>query len=516
MTVPRARYAPAWALAAAIVGSSMSFIDGSAVNVALPILQRDLGATAAGVQWVVEGYSLFLSALILIGGSLGDIFGRRRVYALGIALFAVASVACGFAPSIDVLIAARCLQGVGGALATPGSLALISATYDGEARGRAIGTWSGFSAIMSALGPVIGGWLVQAGSWRAVFFINVPLAAGVLAVLAFRVGESNDPSASRRVDVRGAVLATAGLGALVYGLIRLQGGAFDALGFAAAVAGAVALVAFVLLESRTAHPMIRLDLFASRAFSAANLYTFLLYAALGGSLYFLPFDLINVQGYPPAAAGAALLPFVAIVFVCSRFSGGLTARVGARIPLVAGGVLAAAGFAIFGSAGVGHTYWTTFFPGAVVLGLGGAAFVAPLTTTVMGAVDETHAGVASGVNNAISRAAGLLAIAVLGIALANQFQATLAKDMARVTVGAAARAAVRDGRAFVVAGRVPPDVPAADRATVGRAIKGAFASGFRTTMLAAAALSLAASLVALLGFPAGRNPRPFDPKATSR
>ena len=356
-----------WALVAAIVGSSMSFIDGTAVNVALPILQRDLGATSADVQWVVEGYSLFLSALILIGGSLGDVFGRRFVYGAGIALFAVASIGCALAPNVEFLIVARCVQGIGGAFATPGSLALISASFSGEARGRAIGTWSGFSTITSVIGPVLGGWLVQLGSWRWVFIINVPLAAIVLVILVLRVGESRDESASKAIDVLGATLATGGLGALVFGLIRLQGGSLDGLGVVAAALGVAALAGFVVAEKRRAHPMVRLDLFASRRFSAANLYTFLLYAALGGSLYFVPFDLINVQHYAPSAAGAALLPMILIMFTLSRFSGGLVARIGPRLPLAIGAVLAAAGFTIFAFAGVGHSYWATFFPGAIVL-----------------------------------------------------------------------------------------------------------------------------------------------------
>jgi EmrB/QacA subfamily drug resistance transporter len=512
--VNAARPNPSWALVAAIVGSSMSFIDGSAVNVALPILERDLGASAASAQWVVEGYSLFLAALILVGGSLGDVFGRKLVFGCGIALFAGASIACGFAPNVDVLIAARCVAGIGGALATPGSLALISASYDGESRGRAIGTWSGFSAVTSALGPLIGGWLVQVGSWRAVFFINVPLALAVLAILVFRVSESSDPSASRRIDVPGALTAMLGLGTLVYGLIRLQSGSLDPLGLAATIVGLATLAAFVAIEVRSARPMVHLELFASRTFSAANLYTFLLYAALGGSFYFLPFDLINVQGYAPAAAGAALLPFVAIVFTLSRYSGGLVARMGPRVPLTLGAMLAGVGFTIFAFAGVGRSYWVTFFPGAVVLGLGGAAFVAPLTTTVMAAVDATHAGVASGINNAVSRAAGLVAIAALGIALASRFEATLAHDLARVRLAAQTSAALGAGRAQIVAGRVPANVAPVDRPLVAAAIRGAFADGFRVTMFASTALCFFAALVSFVGFV--ERPRPFRPEPTSR
>jgi len=486
-----------WALVAAVIGSSMSFIDGTAVNVALPILQRDLAASSASVQWVVEGYSLFLSALILIGGSLGDLFGRRLIYGGGIALFALASIGCAFAPTVDFLIFARCVQGIGGALATPGSLALISANFSGEARGRAIGTWSAFSTITSVIGPVLGGWLVQLGSWRWVFIINVPLAAIVLAILLLRVGESRDESASKRIDVLGVVFATVGLGALVFGLIRLQGGTLDPFGALAVALGIAALVAFVIAERRQAQPMVRLDLFASRRFSAANLYTFLLYAALGGSLYFVPFDLINVQRYSPAAAGAALLPMIAIMFTLARFSGGLVARIGPRLPLALGAVLAAGGFTIFAFAGLGHSYWTTFFPGAVVLGFGGAAFVAPLTTTVMDAVDTSHAGIASGINNAVSRTAGLIAIAALGIALANDFEASLARGMRAAHVAPATLAVVRRERAQIVAGQVPAAVAAGDRETVGRLIRGAYADGFRIAMLVSALLALLAAPIAL-------------------
>ncbi len=487
-----------WALLAAIVGSSMSFIDGSAVNVALPIVQRDFGASAASGQWVVEGYALFLAALILIGGSLGDIFGRRLIFGAGIALFAIASMACALAPTIEVLIAGRCVQGIGGALAMPGSLALISSAFEGEARGRAIGTWSGFSAITAAIGPLLGGWLVQAASWRWVFLINIPLAAVVLAILVLRVDESRDDAAAHQVDTTGAILATVGLGALVFGLIRLQGGALDALGLESTVAGCAALAAFVAVEARERHPMIRLELFRSRAFTLANLYTFLLYAALGGSLFFLPFDLIDVQRETPAEAGAALLPFIGIMFAFSRFSGGLVARVGARGPLVLGATLAAAGFGIFGAAGVGHSYWSTFFPGAVVLGLGGACFVAPLTTTVMDAVDVAHAGVASGINNAVSRTAGLVAIAALGIALGRTFEATLARELAAAPLSVAAAAVLRRDRALVEAGQVPDGIPdVRERARAGEAIAVAYASGFRLVMWCSSGLALLAAGLAL-------------------
>ena len=410
---------PVWVLVAAILGSSMIFIDSTAVNVSLPVLQRELHATTAQTQWVIEGYALFLSALILVGGALGDLYGRRRMFSIGIVIFALSSIACGLAANPTQLIIARCIQGVGGAIATPGSLALLSAAYEGEARGRAIGMWSGFSALTSAIGPVLGGWLTQNYSWRYVFFINIPVAIGVLLILAFAVPESRDDSASRRIDVVGAMLATAGLGLLVYGLIDSNGGHVSGPAIAAIVAGAVALYLFVRHERRVPDPMVRCDLFASRTFTVANFYTFFLYAAIGGSLYFVPFVLINVHKYTPTAAGAALLPFTVIMVAAARWSGGLVARIGARTPLLFGAILAAIGFAAYALPGGGGSYWTTFFPAAVLLGCGGALFIAPLTTTVMNAVPVEHAGVASGINNAVARTAGLIGIAALGIVVTN-------------------------------------------------------------------------------------------------
>ncbi|HYL26178.1 MAG TPA: MFS transporter [Candidatus Nitrosotalea sp.] len=406
---------PRWVLGAAILGSAMTFIDSTAVNVSLPVIQRELHTTAGQTQWVIEAYALFLSALILTGGAIGDLYGRRLVFAVGIVIFAAASLACALAPNIEILIAARCIQGIGGALSTPGSLALISAAYDSEARGQAIGLWSGFSALTSAAGPIVGGWLTQSFSWRYVFVINVPIAIVVLLMLAFRVPESRDDSADRRVDVIGASLATAGLGILVYGLIAANGGRFSAGALAAILAGLVTLVFFALFELHTPDPMLRCDLFASRAFRVANVYTFLLYAALGGSLYFVPFVLINVHHYTPLAAGAALLPFIVIMVAASRWSGGLVARIGPRTPLLLGAVLAALGFIAYALPGSGGSYWTTFFPAAAILGCGGALFVAPLTTTVMNSVPVEHSGVASGINNAVARTAGLIGVALLGV-----------------------------------------------------------------------------------------------------
>ena len=399
----------------AVIGSSMAFIDGTAVNVALPVLQRQLGLDAAATQWVVEGFSLFLSALILTGGALGDLYGRRRVFVLGIALFALGSLGCALAGNGVVLITSRCVQGIGAALSMPESLALISANFSGEARGRAIGTWSGFSSVTAAFGPVLGGWLTQTLSWRYVFVINLPLAAFVIVAALLRVPESRDDTRSRNVDTSGAVLAALGLGALIYGLIDLDAGRVSLRAAGSVALGIALLIAFVAYERRAPDPMVPLAVFRSRAFSGANVYTFLLYAALGASTYFVPFVLINIHHYTPLAAGGALLPFIAIVFAASRWSGGLVARTGPRLPLVLGAGLAALAFIAYALPGSGGPYWTTFFPAALLLGGGGALFIAPLTTTVMNSVPVEHAGLASGINNAVARTAGLIAIAALGV-----------------------------------------------------------------------------------------------------
>ena len=479
----------------------MTFIDATVVNVALPALQTDLHATITEVQWVIEAYALFLGALILVGGSMGDQFGRKRVFLAGVAFFTGASIFCGLATSAASLIVGRALQGIGAAFLVPGSLAIISATFPDADRGRAIGTWSGFSSITAAIGPVTGGWLIEHVSWRAVFFLNVPLAAVVLALSLRFMGESRDPSRTDRIDWNGAALAVLGLGGVVFGLLEWPPrGAKDPLVLAALGIGTLALLLFVAVERRTSNPMLSLNLFQSRTFALANLLTLLLYAALAVIFFLVPMNLIQVQGYTATEAGAALLPFPLIMFALSRWSGGLVARVGSRLPLTVGPAVAAVGVALYARPGIGGSYWTTFFPAVVVLGFAMAITVAPLTTTVMGAVESQHAGVASGVNNAVSRVAGLLAIALLGVVLVQTFDTRVKTSLDGLHLPTSTRAAI-DRELPKMAGA---DVDAAlpfnsfPRAAIRAAIADAFVWAFRVVLIITAAVALMSAFVGAL------------------
>lgn len=488
-----------WILVATILGSSMAFIDSSVVNVALPRLQVELGASAASVQWVVEAYSLFLGALILVGGSLGDMFGRKRIFAFGIIVFALASILCGFSQNINQLIIARSVQGVGGALLTPGSLSIIRASISAEQRGKAIGTWSGFSAITSALGPVLGGWIVQNASWRWIFFINVPLAIIVLTVLFLRVPESRSEGESHRLDWLGAILTTVGLGAIVYGLIDANNRSItDPVVLGCVLGGIVLLIVFVFVERRSVNPMMPLTLFRSRTFTGANLLTLLLYAGLGGAFYFFPFNLIGAQGYPPTEAGAALLPFTLITFLLSRWAGGLVARYGSKLPLIIGPAIAAIGFALFAVPGLGGSYWFTYFPAVLVLGLGMTITIAPLTTTVMGAVEDRYSGAASGVNNAVARVAGLLAIAIFGLFVSSTFANNFDTQLAALHLAPSITQQLLAQQGRLVGIVIPNGVQGATREAIQHAIDLSFLNGFRVAMLLGGGLALLSAVCSWL------------------
>ena len=402
-------------LAAAVLGSGIAAIDATVVGIALPPIGRTFHAALGALQWVVTGYAVTLAAFLLLGGALGDRYGRRRIFAIGVVWFMVASVACGLAPTVGTLIAARAMQGVGGALLTPASLAIIEASFRSDDRSRAIGAWAALGGLATAAGPLLGGYLIAVGSWRWVFFINVPVVAAVLAVTARHVPESRDPSAPRRVDAVGAGLAVVFLAALSYGLIEgpTSGWGSPAVVACLAVAAVSAGRPGCWAERRLANPLLPLYLFARRQFSAANAVTFVVYGALGGALFLLPVDLENVAHYSPLDAGLSLLPVTAIMLAFSSRSGRLAPRIGPRLQMSAGPVVAGGGLLLLMRAATPGSYVVQVLPAVVVFGAGLAITVAPLTATALGAADPEHAGIASAVNNVVARAAGLMAVAVL-------------------------------------------------------------------------------------------------------
>jgi EmrB/QacA subfamily drug resistance transporter len=405
-----------WLLGVAVGGSGMAFLDGTVVNVALPDIGRDLGASTSALQWILNGYLLTLASLILLGGSLGDRYGRRRVFVLGVGLFTAASLLCAVAPSTELLIFARLLQGIGGALLTPGSLALIEASFRPADRARAIGAWSGLGGVAGALGPLVGGYLIGAISWRAIFVINLPIGIFVAWAATRHVPESRDPMATGRLDLTGAVLAALGLAGTTYALIEAPGQGASAAVLASAIGGVLALIAFFIGERRSANPMLPLEIFRSRQFSAANGVTFVVYAALGGVFFLLVSFLQISLGYTPIEAGAASLPVTLLMLLFSARSGAMAQRIGARAPLTVGPLVIALGLLWMTRIEPGDSYVTAILPPVIVFGLGLTLVVAPVTATVLAAADSRHSGVASGVNNAVARVAGLLAVAVLPVA----------------------------------------------------------------------------------------------------
>jgi EmrB/QacA subfamily drug resistance transporter len=485
-----------WILAATILASSMAFIDGTVVNVALPSLQASLHATVVDVQWVVESYGLMLAALILVGGSLGDLYGRRRMFLAGVVVFALASAGCGVALNVYQLVFARSVQGVGAAFLVPGSLSIISASFDEESRGRAIGIWSGFTAITTAIGPVLGGWLIDHASWRWAFFINLPVALAVILLSLWRVPESRSAAASR-VDWVGALIVTLGLAGLVYGLVESANLSWrHPLVYGSLAGGVACLIIFVVLELRESSPVVPLALFASRAFRGANLLTLLLYSAVGIFFFLFPMNLIQVQGYSATAAGAAALPLVLLLFLLSGWSGGLVARYGPKAPLVVGPLLTAFGFALFVLPSTGSSYWKEYFPAMVVLGLGMAVTVAPLTTVVMNSAGQGRVGAASGINNAVARVAGVLAIAVLGIVMVNAFRSRLNFELARLSLSPGILHEIQDGEINLAGLQVPAGLEAKTRAAVRESVGQSFVFGFRLIMWICAGLALASAAVA--------------------
>ena len=494
-----------WVLFCTVLASSMAFIDGSALNVALPALQDDLGASGAELLWIINAYLVMLASLLLLGGSLGDHLGRKRIFSIGIGLFSGASLVCGLAPNTAVLVAARAVQGIGGALMVPGSLAIISASFASTDRGKAIGLWSSATTITTVGGPILGGILADAGLWRFVFFINLPLA--LLAFYGLRhVPETRDETAPDRLDIPGALLTVLGLAGLTYGLITLgdrgvTDGLRDPLVITALIAGAAALIAFVLVERRSDHPLVDLDLFKARTFSGANLMTAFLYGALLAGFFFLPLNMIQVQGYDAAVAGLTFLPFDILLAVMSPWAGGLVDRIGPRIPLTVGPAVVGISFVVLALPGVTGgpaDYWTTFFPGILGIGIGMGITVAPLTTTVMGSVSSNHAGTASGINNAVSRQAQVVAIAAFGAIALGIFGPALDREADDIPLTAEQRAALVDEATNLGDARPPAGLDASTESAVTGAIHTAFVDMFRVLMGVAVALCLISAGIAAL------------------
>src|SRR5215218_2615305 len=488
-----------WVIAAASLGSGMAFLDSTVLNIALPAVQADLGASGREVQWTYGAYALVLSALLLVGGTLGDRFGRRRVFVLGAAIFGVASAWCALAPGPAQLITARGVQGVGGALLVPASLAIIGASFEGRLKAKAIGTWGALSAIAMSVGPVLGGWLVEEVSWRAAFLINPVLAAVAIPIALWHVTESRDPEA-HNLDLVGAVLAMTGLAGLVYGLIESSVWGLGAPRvLAALVLGSIALAAFVSVERHAKDPMVPPSLFRSRNFDGANLVTLLFYMALTGSLYFLPFLMMQIHGYSAFVSGSVFLPFVAMAFLLGRLSGRISARFGTKIPLVAASLAVVLGLLLLALVGVEHgSYWTSFFPAMVVQGFGMALVIAPLTTVALGSVEGEHSGLASGVNNAVARVAGLLAVALLGVFAYGAFSLNLDARLQTMDLPGGVRSELEAAKDDLGAAKAPEGVDARTAAKIESAIDASFVAGFRAVMVVSAGLALASALAAAL------------------
>ena len=501
-TQPCAERSKPWVLAATILGSSMAFIDATVINVALPAIQSELAVSVAAAQWVVNAYLLLLGSLILVGGTAGDRFGRRRIFELGIVLFTLASLACGLAPSPAILIASRAFQGIGGAMLVPESLAIISAAFPEAERGKAIGTWAGFSALTTALGPVLGGTLVDALGWRAVFFINLPLAVVALAIALRHVPESHGREADAAIDWQGGALVSLGLFGIAYSASAAGSARWsETIVYVPMLAGIGVLAFFLWWEARATSPIVPLALFRSGAFSGANAMTLLLYAGLSGALFFLPYDLIRLQSYSTAAAGASFLPFTLIMGGLSRWSGALVERIGARPPLIVGPVVTALGLALFALPGIGGSYWATFFPPMLVLGIGMTISVAPLTTVVMGAVDQHHAGTASGINNAVARIGGMLAVALFGALAVGVFGRSVERSLNALELAPALRAAVETQIPKLAEATVPPGIDASLRQPLQAALELSFLRAFRVVMLAGSGLAVASAVCAALTIP---------------
>lgn len=477
----------------------MSYIDATVIYIALPVLQEDLNATVVQAQWIVEAYVLFQAALILVGGSLGDRIGRRRIFGIGVVVFAIASALCGLATSPNFLILARIFQALGGAMLGPASLAIITASFEEKDRGRAFGLWSGASAITVALGPLLGAILVQYASWRWLFFINIPVAAITLFVLFTQVSESRDEDSARRLDWRGASLATLGLGAFVFGFIESSNYGFGhPLVWGGILLGLASFGLFIYSQSKTTDPLLPLYLFRSSTFSGANLITLLLYGAISGLIFFLPFNLIQVQGYDIIQAGLGFLPFPIIVGAFSGWAGTLVTRYGSKMPLIVGPLIVALGLIMFGQAGLGGSFWLAFFPAVVVMAIGMTVVIAPLTTTVMSTAPKRLSGTASGINTAINSTANVLAVAILGVLALSIFNSSVNRQVQTMDLSPQSIAEIEIETGNLANAQAPDSLSLDQQAEVNRLFDLAFVDAFQILMYICAGLVGAAALVSLL------------------
>lgn len=490
-----------WVLFASVLAASMAFIDATALNVALPAMQSDFNASATTLLWILNSYTLPLTALLLVGGALGDRCGRRKIYMIGIAAFAVASAVCGFAPDTRMLIGARVLQGVGAALMIPGSLAIITATFSADRRGKAIGTWGAISAVATAFGPVIGGILARYGWWRGVFFINVPLAIVALVVLAMKVPESRDENLPDRIDLWGAVLGTLALVGINYGCIEASSrGLREPVILVSLVGGVVALVGFIVVESRSPVALLPMRVFRSRPFTAACLLILLLYISVYAMLFFYPLNLIQVQGYNAALAGVSQLPLMVFLIALSRWAGGLVDRHGPRWPLTAGSLITMAGFLALAMPGLTHgpcNYWTTYMPAMIVLGCGLGMTTAPLSTAIMSSVESTRVGLASGINSTVGRLSSVLAIAIIGPIIVGAFAHSLEKRTDDLQLSAAERSHLAANAIHLAGAKASGSLNQAQSTAVDQAVKLSFVDAFRRLCYIAAGLSAISAALAV-------------------
>jgi len=490
-----------WTLVSTILASSLVFIDSTALNVALPALQKDLGITGTELLWVINGYALLLSALLLVGGSLGDLYGRNKLFLIGLGIFSISSFICGISQTPLQLIVARAIQGIGGALLTPGSLSILSSQFGSESRGRAIGLWSTFSALTAIFGPVLGGWLAGLGLWRVIFFLNIPLSVVVFISMIYKVPESKNPDAMK-LDIWGAILVTLGLAGITYGFIEAPKHGFGhPIIISSLLLGGSSLIGFVIVQSRSSHPMMPLNLFKSSTFGGGNLLTLFVYAALGGAMFFVPLNLIQIQGYSELIAGLAMLPMIISIASISPFAGKFADSKGVRKPLIIGPIITGTGFYLFSTYGITpgpSAYWSTFFLSFLLLGIGMGITVAPLTTAVMGAISEDNSGIASGINNTVARAAGVLAIALLGAVVLFSFKKSIENEISTMDISDGMKNEIMLESVKFAAAEVPDGLSEENKVIVKSQLNNSFIGAFNRVVYVSSLLCLLGSLMAII------------------